>query len=251
MFLAKKLLSALLLPPAGPILLAFVGLWLAGSESRRWRTAGRWLAGLSLVGLLVLAIPATGSFFLRQIETHPPAAQQALKDIDAIVVLGGGSYYGAPEYGADSVSHATLERIRYAAHLARTTGRPILVTGGAPHAGRPEALSMKQVLEQEFKIPVRWMEDQSRDTKENAQYSAAMLRRDGMTRIALVSHAWHLPRAIPLFEREDLHVLAAPTAFSTYSPSWAENLMPQDFRRSRQAMHEWLGQLFNKLSGQT
>lgn len=249
MFLLKKLLTSLILPPTGPVLLALFGLWLAGRKSRRWQHAGRWLAGLSLLALLVLSLPITGNALLRSLEIHPPVTDAKLRDIQAIVILGGGSYHQAPEYGGDTVHRTTLERLRYGAHLARETGKPLLVTGGAPFGGRPEGESMKEALERDFAVPVRWAENASRDTGENAAFSAPLLKSAGITRIALVSHGWHLRRAVPLFEREGLSILPAPTAFSTGSPSIAQEFLPSSLQRSRSALHEYLGIFYNHLFG--
>lgn len=251
MFLAKKLLVALLLPPAGPLLLALFGLWLMHSKSRRWRNGGMLLVLTSLLGLLLLSLPIVGRALMASLEPYPPIAPAQLRQVQAIVVLGGGSYYGAPEYGGDTISHATLERLRYAARLARETQLPLLVTGGAPFGGRPEGISMREALERDFGVKPRWVETASRDTAENAALSAPLLLDANIRRIALLSHGWHLPRAIPLFEKQGFEVVPAPTAFSTNSPSLLENLLPGDLRRSRQALHEYLGQLFNTLKDKT
>lgn len=251
MFLAKKLLVALLLPPAGPLLLALFGLWLMHSKSRRWRNGGMLLVLTSLLGLLLLSLPIVGRALMASLEPYPPIAPAQLRQVQAIVVLGGGSYYGAPEYGGDTISHATLERLRYAARLARETQLPLLVTGGAPFGGRPEGISMREALERDFDVKPRWVETASRDTAENAALSAPLLLDANIRRIALLSHGWHLPRAIPLFEKQGFEVVPAPTAFSTNSPSLLENLLPGDLRRSRQALHEYLGQLFNTLKDKT
>ena len=252
MFLVKKLIAALLLPPTGPILLALFGLWLAHSKSRRWRHGGTFLTVAALLTLLVLSLPLTGNTLLAQLETNPPISKAQLAEVQAIVILGGGSYHSAPEYGGDTVGWASLERIRYGAKLAREARLPLLVTGGSPFGGRPEGESMKVVLESEFGIKVRWVEAASRDTAENASLSAPLLHSAGITRIALVSHGWHLPRAIPLFEREGLTVTPAPTVFTQPSPSLIEDLLPGGgLRNSRFALHEYLGLLFNTLSGKS
>jgi uncharacterized SAM-binding protein YcdF (DUF218 family) len=247
MFLLKKLITALILPPAGPLLLALLGLWLTRAKSRRWQHAGLWLATLSLLGLLVLSLPFVGNALMAPLEPHPPITQAQLQRAQAIVVLGGGSYHSAPEYGGDTVGYTTLERLRYGARLARQSRLPLLVTGGTPFGGRPEAESMREALQSDFGVKVRWVEAVSRDTAENASLSAPILKAAGITRIALVSHGWHLPRAIPLFEKQGLEVIAAPTAFSTGSPSLVEDLLPRAMVRSRQALNEYLGQLYNRL----
>jgi uncharacterized SAM-binding protein YcdF (DUF218 family) len=247
MFLAKKILSALVLPPAGPIFLIFLGLWLTGSKSRRWRDGGKYLAALSALFLLILSLPIVGNALMRPLEPYPPITPAQLNQAQAIVVLGGGSYHAAPEYGNDTVNSATLERLRYGARLARESQLPLLVTGGAPFGGRPEGESMREGLERDFGIRPRWVEVASRDTAENASLSAPMLKAAGVTHIALLSHGWHLPRAIPLFEREGFAVIPAPTQFSTGSPSWIGDLLPSGLVTSRQALHEYLGQLFNRI----
>lgn len=247
MFLLKKILAALILPPAGPLLLALCGLWLTRAKSWRWQHGGRWLATLSLLGLLLLSLPFVGNALMAPLEPHPPIAPEQLLRVQAIVILGGGSYHAAPEYGGDTVGYTTLERLRYGARLARQSGLPLLVSGGAPYGGRPEAESMKAALEQDFGVKVRWVETASRDTAENASLSAPLLKAAGVARIALVSHGWHLPRAIALFEKQGLQVIPAPTAFSTGSPSLVENLLPSALVRSRWALNEYLGRLYNRL----
>jgi uncharacterized SAM-binding protein YcdF (DUF218 family) len=247
MFLLKKILAALILPPAGPILLALFGLWLLRAKSRRWQHGGAALATLSLLGLLVLSLPVVGNALMAPLEPHPPIAPEQLRRVQAIVILGGGSYFAAPEYGGDTVSHYTLERLRYGARLGRESSLPVLVTGGAPFGGRAEAESMREALERDFGIKVRWVESAARDTAENARLSAPLLKAAGVTRIALVSHGWHLPRAIELFEKQGIEVTPAPTAFSTGSPSLLEDLLPGGLVTSRLALREYLGRLYNFL----
>lgn len=248
MFLLKKLLTAVLLPPTGPVLLALFGLWLARTaRSQRWRNGGARLAMVSLFSLLVLSLPVVGNALLASLESHPPITPAQLRRVQAIVILSGGSYFGAPEFGGDTVSNVTLERVRYGAKLARESRLPLLVTGGAPFGGRPEGESMKAVLEDEFGVPVRWVEAASRDTEESASLSAQLLKARGVTRIALLSHGWHLPRAIPLFERQGLEVTPAPMGFSTSPPSALASFLPGGLGNSNKALHEYLGQLFNRL----
>lgn len=248
MFLLKKILTALILPPAGPILLALCGLWLSRTcKSRRWQHGGVALAILSLLGLLLLSLPVVGNALMAPLESYPPITSAQLQRVQAIVILGGGTYFAAPEYGGDTVGYATLERLRVGARLARQSGLPLLVTGGAPTGGRPEGKSMREALENDFGVKVRWTETAARDTAENAALSSPMLKAAGVTRIALVSHGWHLTRAIALFEKQGLEVTAAPTAFSTGSPSLAAGFVPGSLGTSRDALREYLGQLYNRL----
>ena len=246
MFFAKKLLSALVLPPTGLLLLALFGLWLA----RRRPRAGRGVAALAVVALLALSLPPVADALIHSLEDHRPIAATNLARAQAIVVLGGGNYHAAPEYGGDTVGRYTLERTRYGAYLQRRSGLPILVTGGAPFGGRPEGETMKEAIERDFGGRVRWAENASRDTAENAAYSARLLRDAGITRIALVSQAWHLPRAAALFEAQGLEVIAAPVGFATQPPSTIKQALPSigALDNSTLALHEWLGRLVNRFN---
>lgn len=242
MFLLKKLLASLVLPPSGPLLLALAGLFLIPFRPR----LGRGLVVLALLVLTVLSLPVVGDGALRSLEIYPAVRPDQLRPAQAIVILAGGTYPDAPEYGGDTVSPLSLVRSRYGAVLARATGLPVLVAGGAVFHGRPEARSMEALLTQEFKVPVRFVEDASRDTRENARLSAAMLKEAGITHIALVSHAFHMPRAVPLFEAEGLTVIPAPTAYTTDGGDDIFDWLPSAtaLKNSAYFFHEWLGRLF-------
>lgn len=246
MFFLKKLLSALVLPPAGPLLVALWGLWLA----RRHPRAGRAVAAAAVLGMLALSLPPVAEALMQGLEDRPPITGPDLARAQAIVILGGGMYFAAPEYGADTVGMWTLERLRYGAYLQKRSGHPILVTGGAPLDGRPEGDAMKEAVERDFGGKVKWTETESRDTAENAAFSASLLKADGISRIALVSNAWHLARAVPLFERQGLQVFPAPMAYTTHSPALLSRLRPSAFAfaQSAEALHEWLGLLVQRVT---
>lgn len=239
MFLLKKLLTTLLLPPVGSLLWIVAGVLLSARRPK----LGKGLVIFGLVSLLLLSTPWVAHRLLRGIESEQAVDPVALTQAQAIVILGGGNTPDAPEYGSTTVGRHTLERLRYGARLARQTGLPILVTGGAPFGGRPEAESMREVLEQDFALNVRWTEEASRDTTENAAFSAPLLHQAHIRHIALVTHASHMPRSQILFERQGVIVIPAPTGFTRDSPSAIEMVMPSTgaLNNSRVALHEWLG----------
>src|SRR5690606_10164103 len=123
----KSILSTLVLPPAGPLLLALLGLLLM----LRWRRTGRALAfagvfaGLAL-GAKAVALPLTQAL----LPLPEPLREDHLKGVQAIVVLGSGVLERAPEYGEAQPSTGTLTRLRYGAWLARRTGLPLAFAGG-------------------------------------------------------------------------------------------------------------------------
>lgn len=182
------------------------------------------LVAFDLVLLAMLSLPLTGRQLTAGLESFSPALNpqtldEARTQAKAIVVLGAGRYAHAPEYGAaDVVSAFVIERLRYAAHLHRQTGLPILVSGGAP-GGEPvsDAELMRTALERDYRIAPRWRESRSRNTRENARYSAELLRAAGIRNVLLVTHAWHMRRAVLCFEEAGLRAIPAPTGFHTLS----------------------------------
>jgi len=102
--------------------------------------------------------------------------QADLESAAAIVILGAGLYLDAPEYGEDTISGSALERVRYRAFLHRATGKPLLVTGGRPsNTTLSEAEAMQKTLESAFGVAMRWIEDRSLNTRDNADYSRMIL----------------------------------------------------------------------------
>lgn len=244
LFLLKKIVSALILPPTSLILLAFVGLWV----SRKHPKSGRTLATLSLTILLILSLPVIGNALLQSLETAPPINETQLKEVQAIVILGGGTNSQAPEFGhEDTVNRWTLQRLRYGAYLQQLTGKPILVTGGAPFGGRAEANAMAETLQRDLHAKDIWTEDQSKDTSGNAVYSAAILKQHGIERIAIISQAWHLPRAIKLFEQQGLLVFPAPTGYTHEDNEPITRWLPKAsaLDKSSIALKEYLGRIFS------
>jgi uncharacterized SAM-binding protein YcdF (DUF218 family) len=205
--------------------------------------------------LYVFAIPRASEMLIAPLEQYPPlpyAGPIASPPSGAIVILGGGRYPDAPEYGEDTVSAATLERVRYGARLARRTQLPVLVTGGTVWKERfAEGELMRRALQDDFNVPARWVEGASRTTWENARFSVPMLREAGITEVYVVTHAWHLPRAIFAFEHHGMRAIPAPTSFSNDSDvdPGAFGYWPdaRSLRRSYFALHEAVGLLWYRV----
>ncbi len=215
---------------------------------------GKFLIVLGPLALALLSLPVVANWMIGRLQPYPALSLNALPAADAIVVLCGGVNEYGMEYGGVTVNRISLERARYAAYLQQHSGLPILVTGGSP--GRPgaisEAAAMAQVLRQDFKVPVRWTEEHSYNTAENAAFSAKLLKQDRRQRILLVTTAWHMPRAVASFQQTGLTVLAAPTAF-TYPSKYqlATDFVPSAaaLATSFYALHETIGLLWYRLRG--
>lgn len=207
----KALTKALILPPTGLLLLAAIGLALAG----RYPRAGRALASGCVAVLLLLSVPAVGDWLSLRVDDSVPLDVARARDAQAIVILGGGVRQNAPEYGGETLAVLTLERVRYGARLAKLTQLPVLVSGGAVSGATAEAPLMKAALEDEFGVSVRWIEPVSTNTHENALYSARILRSAGVSRVLLVAHGIDMRRARAEFADQGIEALAAPTSKRT------------------------------------
>ncbi|GAB6043202.1 YdcF family protein [Endothiovibrio diazotrophicus] len=243
-----RIIELVLLPPAGPLLLTLIGAVLLWARRR----SGYLLVAVGWVTLYFASLPFTAFALAQFLEATPPLDDRAIAEsrAQAIVVLGAGRYPSAPGYGGvDTANAAELERLRYAAWLQRRSGLPIAVIGGDPlGTGTSEAAFMQRILSDEFHAEVKWADGRSRHTFDNARFAWERLEAAGITRILLVSHVWHLPRAAAAFEARGFTVTPAPTAYLhpgalTRGPllwlpaAWA-------LEQNRRYLHELIGTLW-------
>jgi len=239
-----NLISAFLLPPLNFLLVLLLGLFLL----RRSPRTARWLTSISFALLWLASTPYVAEGGLHLLESQTSALSEPPPGAEAIVILGGGTYFHAPEYaGQDTVSERVLPRLRYGARLQRALQLPILVSGGKPLGNHvSEAQQMRMALEQDFQVPVRWTEDTSDNTQENARNAYLTLHKAGIHKIYLVTHGWHMLRASAAFRDAGFDVVEAPTAFTTRYRIDLLAFVPraESLRDGKLFTHELLGLLW-------
>ncbi len=250
----QEIVALLLLPPGSLILIAILGFLIYS----KWTWAGSVVIVTALALLIALSLPRTGQQLMASLEAYAApldadGLDQARKSAKAIVILGGGRYADAPEYGGDTVRWPTLERLRYGVYLHRQTGLPLLVTGGSVHGERiSEAELMQRVLQRDYRLAANWQEKHSRNTYENALESTEFLRTAGIGHVILVTHGYHMRRAIWSFEQMGVEVTAAPTGFTTlgHRGRTAHAYLPSagGLYLSSLALREYLGYLWYQLA---
>jgi uncharacterized SAM-binding protein YcdF (DUF218 family) len=202
------------------------------------------LAWVSVVILLLLAVPAIGTAMLIAIEQNLPLTPSPGAPPQAIVILGGDVMRDGAPAVPPQPGLLSLERMRVGAALYRRTGLPIMTSGGTEYENEPPLADiMADSLKQDFQIPVRWTEPASRNTWENAHQSAAILREHGIGSVYVVTQAWHMRRAIMAFTAAGITVTAAPARLDHLPWPLVAALVPDSrgWRDSFFALHEWIG----------
>ena len=257
----KPILTTLVLPAASGVLFVMTMLlwaWRRASAPRASRHLGLplALAGLGCVGLWLLSCQAVAIGL--SLHLLPQVAPLKLEDlqrhkVQAIVVLGGGVESQAAEYGGPVLSPDAMSRLLYGVYLTQASKLPLAYSGGIGWGANAEQVPEARVAAHALRYiggpSLRWQENQSRDTRENAQNTAQLLKADGVSRIALVTHAWHMPRSIQQFEAAGLTVLPAPMGYVRSDARALLQWLPSatGLRDSSWVLREWLGLWVNRL----
>lgn len=257
----KPVLTALALPPAPLLLLALLAGRMIGAH--RSGLLGRWLLLATVIGLWLSCCAGVGAALERWL-LRPPAplteARLAAERPDAqagktvVLILGGGREALAPEYGEAALSNRSAQRLHYGLWLARRLGAPAMFAGGTGMAQLPgpaEAEIAARVAERDYGRKLRWVESTSRNTRENAAASLSMLQGQPITEVVLVTHGWHMRRALRAFEdaarrnQVTLRFTAAPMGLAPAVDRPALNWIPtaEGFTQVRQVARELLGLL--------
>lgn len=256
--LYRTLLKMWFLPPLLNIGLILLGWWLIsrspkGSTSRK---TGSLLIVLSCLLLYLFSTQWFANVLMRSVEQYPPLNSQDFQALriqvqsepTAIIVLGSAHSDHWPEFGFSQPDVNGQRRVTYGVWLAKQLDIPVLVTGGAArYTDTAHAEVLAGYAKQHLGYEVRWIEDQARTTNENASLSKAILSKEGISQILLVTQSYHMTRSVDLFERQGLSIIAAPTELASEigTPN-IDSMLPSvnAFTKSYAAIHEQLGLLW-------
>lgn len=205
-----RLLQSFLLPPLNSLIIILLSALFFKNNTKR-------KIGIA-VGIITLYLQSTPyvAYHLNMMISPPPMKSSVLSNVNAIVVLGGGTNTNATEYEMSAVPNVdTFSRVRYAAYLAhKDPTLPVFTSGGAIDSKSSEASLMRDTLKNEFKVTNKiLLEPDSRTTSENAKYTSKILLEYHISKIALVTSASHMRRAKALFEQNGIDVVPAPTSY--------------------------------------
>jgi uncharacterized SAM-binding protein YcdF (DUF218 family) len=231
-----------LIPPNLFILLTILGVVIAW----RWTRLGLVVATAGAAFLCLAAMPVVADCLLRSVEALAAATPTLPSEMPpgAIVVLSGDYRTSGTPGEPDTVGPLTLERLAEAAKEERRLGLPVLVSGGWPDDAHDSLAGlMSAALQEDFRVPVRWREERSANTYENAAFSAEILRRAGVPSALLVTHPWHMARALWSFRAVGYPVIPAGSHEGGPLPLTAGSFLPQvpALLGSYYALHELIG----------
>lgn len=249
----KPLLSTLLLSPLPLLVLVLVGARLMF----RHRITAWLMILLGVVGLWLTTTEGFGHALKLWLVRPPPVLTESditgLKRAPktAIVVLGGGAKRLSPEYGVSNLKPAGIERLRYGLWLSRETNLPVAFSGGRGYDAEPgsssEAEIAARIAEREFNRPLKWTETESRDTRENAAKSIALMQAQGIEQIVLVTQDYHMRRSLRNFERaaegRNIRIVPAPMGQPSGGPVRLYDWLPSrtGYESTWLVVHEWVG----------
>jgi uncharacterized SAM-binding protein YcdF (DUF218 family) len=254
-FVLSKILD-LAFAPLSWVLALLVLLLLRPSWSARIR-------GFVLVlALLVLSVFSTESVAIALVQSLEAAAVPTYKidgaPYDAVVLLGGmvetrqSSTAGRPfSFGSSS------ERLMVTFELLRENrAKFVILSGGTGDSvGETDAgISRKQLEKWGIASERILLEDKARNTYENAVFTRELARTKGLSKLVIVTSAFHMPRAYGCFNAAGLAVDTLPADYRGFDTSkFSASLQPRsdDFDTSTWALREWSGRLIYRVRGYT
>ena len=208
---ARALIKLIVLPPGSILLVLGLGFLL------HRRRVGRIMLVTGIATFYALSTPAIVMPMAAWIETVPAPDQHQIEQnhAQAILVFMAGLRQGNPELkGADALSALSMQRLDHAVGLHQQTGLPIIVSGGSVDGeSTPLAQLGADWLRSRTDTPPLALEGGSHDTWENARLSKRLLVRHDIDRVLLVTHAFHMPRALWSAQAAGIGAIAAPFGF--------------------------------------
>ncbi|MGF1561562.1 MAG: YdcF family protein [Geminicoccaceae bacterium] len=256
-FALSKLIWLVVKPSTGLLIACWLGVI---SLALGWQRLGRLMLGLGLIGFTLALVTPLPEYVLGRLENRFPALHNDLPDaVDGIIMLGGAlETLTMQERDQVSLNEAS-ERLSAFVYLARQYPHAKLVfTGGSGLLLAENELSEADVVrrylgEIGFDADRVIFEEASRNTQENVLNSKALVQPQPGERWVLVTSAYHMPRSVGIFRRQDWPVMPYPVDYQTgapfsigYEPSLASKLKDLD-----RGVHEFIGLTAYYLLGRT
>ncbi len=213
-----------------------------------WRRLAGWIVSLLTIALLAIAVLPVGSWLLAPLEEAFATYEPDARPVTGIVLLSGAAVNlrVSHQMGHAVPGHAAARLVEFMRLAKAYPKAKLLVSGGnTDGAGaRPEAAVIAEYLVSRGIPAARILvEDQSRDTFENAVMSQKLANPAAKDRWLLVTSNWHMPRAMAVFQARGWAVAAAPPVKKTGIDSGLRFNLRSGMRSVGVALHEYIGLL--------
>ncbi|MBX5481018.1 MAG: YdcF family protein [Myxococcaceae bacterium] len=253
-FVFSKTLDLLVTPLAWAILFSLGTAVIA----LRWPHGRRWLVALPLLSaliLLVFSLAPVANALERAVEDDAPNTFRPSETYDAVILLGGMvELYVTDPKGPPSFADATERLLATFDLLRQNRARFVIITGGAAEGDSLTEASVlgRQLIEWGISPDRIVLEEQARNTYENAVYSKRIVDAHGWKKVLIVTSAFHMRRAKECFNAVGLPVDTFPVDRRVYDSSRAPlNLLPRasNLNESSDALRELFGRVVYRVRG--
>jgi len=234
------------------MLMGLIGVALLFTRRRR---LGQRMMVASLLALAAAGWSPLGNWLMAPLENRFPAWRGADAP-DGIIILGGAISPELSKARGSLALNESAERMTAAADLARRypAARIVFSGGSGKLGGGPAEADFVLLLFESFGIARErvMLEAKSRNTAENAQFTKELVQPKSGERWLLVTSAYHMPRSMGAFRRVGFAVEPYPVDWRTGAEdNYAFSSLSAGLARTDTAIHEWLGLLAYRLTGQT
>ena len=243
LFTLKKLVSVFLMPLSIALILFFLGLFFLYSKS--YKKAKIFLS-ISFIWLFLIAYSPFSNALIKPLENQYKAYTNVDTNINYVLVLGSGHVSNKDISNISQLSNSALMRISEGIRIYRQLSNAKIIFSGyagddiiTPHAfiARDVAISLgvpkNDILTQE----------EAKDTNEEAKIVKQTIKKE---QFILVTSASHMPRAMKIFQSQNLNPIPAPTDFkSKEDGGYLREPSGKEIRKTELAMHEYIGTLWH------
>ncbi len=231
LFFTKKFITSMILPP-GILIVAFLFIFILAKNKKLIR----FVALFSALFVYLISIEPVKDYLLSFLENGYSVCEKL--DANAIVILGAGTY------SLNYLNEDTLNRTLAGYLIYKKTKLPIIVSGGAVFGSICDAKAMAKMLKELGVEQSNIIEEnKSKDTYQNALYTAEICKTKGFKKIILVTSAYHMKRALKFFSKTGLQILTYPADFKQTKDHYSVySFLPTfgNFATSSKAIREYI-----------
>ena len=229
-FLLKKMISAAIMPLSITLFILLIGLFFLYNQNIK---KAKLFITTGFLALIIIAYQPFSNFLLTPLETKYSKLTKIPKNITHILLLGG------------DVNNRGWEVLRLYHEIENVK----IITSGYPGVyDIPEAVRTANIF-MNLGIPKEdiIIHDKPKDTKEEAIETKKLL---GDKPFILVTSAYHMPRAMALFQKEGLNPIAAPANVKIRENKYSSIPSGSNIKGTQVALHEYIGMIWSKIKGQ-